>query len=387
MRCRDLDQLAYTVPSVGIPSHTIFCAQMFLIPLKDAGNFMVGASTKQLYLGLAILFAYVFLDADTAKSFKLRAEARAATKDLRKLLRFVVGAVAVDKHVPLNHFFQNNGSGQLLASYGKHMIDRLLQDGNTVDEVVAEILPTAAGSVATQAQAFAQMLDVYLQPAYVQHWTDIRRCAYSDDPEDFKTLQKYALEACRLAPSAFGLLRVAADGGTIKDGESTIKYKSGDVFYTDIVSAGRDKKVFSENAKEIDVTRDPGLYLHQGMGPHACIGAQITQVSLAVQLGEFAKLKNLQRVPGLAGELKCTTNLPGGNPGKIRVYMTEDWSSWWPFPTSEFLVSISSFWCTADLIAAMKVQHEGHCRTLADHGMRRTDSGVGLPEILMNGHA
>lgn len=316
---------------------------MFHLPIEDPDHLLPGASTRSLYLGLATLFAYVFLDGDTTRSFKLRTNAKKATGKLRKLVRTVVQAVALGEHLHLNNLF---GSGKLLSDYGINMIKRLLSTGKKVDEVVAEILPTAAGAVATQAQAMAQMLDVYLEPDNMIHWTEIRRCAYSNDPDDFKTLQKYALEACRLAPAAFGLLRIAAEGGTIQDDDRTVIYKRGDIIYTDFVSAGRDERVFGKNANEIDVSRDhPSDYIQQGYGPHACIGQNISQISLAVQLGLFAKLKNLKRVPGQAGKLKYTTELPGGNPGSIRVFMTEDWSSWWPFPTSKSLFHICGMSC------------------------------------------
>lgn len=326
--------------SVGNPSHTLFAAQMFLIPIKDGSNAMVGASTKDLYLGLAVLFAYVFLDGDTSKSFKLRARARNAGERLKRLIRLVVEAVAIGEHLHVNKLFDMSRSGKLLSDYGRHMIERLIRSGKTVDEVVAEIIPTAAASVPTQAQAMVQMLDVYLKPEHMHHWPEIRRCAYSDDREDFEKLQKYALEGCRLAPAAFGLLRVAAEEGTIQDHERSVSYDSGDVLYTDFVAAGRDEKVFGKDPNEIDVTRDLDLYIHQGVGPHSCVGRAISQISLAVQLGLFAKLKNLRRVPGQAGELKYTTNLPGGNPGGVRVYMSEDWSSWWPYPTSKLFPSL-----------------------------------------------
>lgn len=307
---------------------------MFLIPIKDGGDFSVGATTKDLYLGLAVLFAYVFLDADTTKSLKLRVSAKKATQKLKKLIRLVVEAVAIGEHLHINKLLDMSSSGKLLSDYGRRMIERLIRGGKSVDEVVAEIIPTAAASLPLQAQAMVQILDLYMKPEHMHHWPEIRRCAYSEDPEDFKTLQKYALEGCRLAPAAFGLLRIAAEGGTIQDDKRSVMYNRGDVLYTDFVSAGRDKEAFGRNANEIDVTHDLGRYLHHGMGPHACIGRSITEISLAVQLGLFAKLKNLRRVPGQAGELKYTTNVPGGNPGAVRVYMTEDWSSWWPFPTS-----------------------------------------------------
>jgi Cytochrome P450 len=373
---------------------------MFNIPIKHPGDLMPGASTKDLYLGLSILFAYVFLDGDTCRSFKLRASAKKATEKLKNLVRTVVLAVAIGEELHLNKLFDASSSERFLADYGRHMIQRLLKGGGKkVDEVVAEILPTAAASVATQAQAMAQMLDVYLQPEHMRHWPEIRRCAYSHDLEDFNTLQKYALEGCRLAPAAYGTVRIAAEGGTLQDGATTIKYKKGDMIYTDFVRAGRDEQTFP-NPDQVDITRDLGLYIHQGIGPHACIGRAITQVSLAVQLGLFAKLKNLKRMPGQAGQLKYSTHLPGGAPETIRVYMTEDWSSRWPFPTSKHLLhsfpSLSMPQNTDDIFCffpAMKVQHNGFCKTIEEHeaapaqsDMRMTDSGIGLPEIRMNGH-
>lgn len=309
---------------------------MFHIPIKGDGNIVLATTTKDLYLGLAVLFAYVFLDGDTAKSFKLRASAKAATDKLKKLVGSIVHLVSISRHSRLNELFGWGSSGRLLADYGTHMIERLFEVGKSEEEIVAEILPTAAASVATQAQAMAQMIDVYLEDEYKHHWPEIRRCAYSDEEEDFETLKKYALEGCRLAPAAFGLLRLTQEDGKIEDGEGKpVEYHRGDLLYTDFVAAGRDSNVFP-NPDMIDVHRDSNLYIHQGMGPHSCLGRDITEISLAVQLGLFARLKNLRRMPGQAGKLKYTTNLPGGNPGAIRVYMTEDWNSWFPFPTSKF---------------------------------------------------
>jgi hypothetical protein len=343
---------------------------MFHLPIKDSGDPLIGTSTKDLYLGLAVIFAYVFLDGDTTKSFKLRASAKAATEKLSKLIRVVVEAVAFGKHLHLHKIFDMGSSVRLLSVYGRHMIERLIRAGKTVEEVVAEIIPTAAGSVATQAQAMAQMLDVYLKEEHMHHWADIRRCAYSDDPEDFMTLQKYALEACRLEPAVFGVMRISVGTESIRDGKDLLEYSTGDSIYTDFVAAGRDQAVFGKNADQIDVTRDMNSYLHHGSGPHSCIGRAITQVSLAVQLGLFAKLKNLKRVPGQAGNLKYTTKLADRNLGSVRAYMTEDWSSWWPFPTSKlpFLLPLLGISLVLIFLAlAMKVQHEGFCKTMAEH--------------------
>lgn len=44
----------------------------------------------------------------------------------------------------------------------------------------------------------------------------------------------------------------------------------------------------------------------------------------------FAKLKNLRRARGLQGVMKSGT-VPGTD---VRVFMTEDWSSWSALPTT-----------------------------------------------------
>ena len=374
---------------------------MFNIPIKESEDRLVSISKKDLYVALAVLFTYVFLDGDTASSFKLRAGAKKATEGLSKLFRMIVEKANSGKHLHLlSGVFTGSESARLLSGYGEHMIRRLIKRNRSVDDVIGEILPTAAAAVATQAQAMSQMLDLYLKPEHSHHWAEIRRCAYSDEAEDFKTLQKYALEACRLEPAAFGLMRTASQGGSIRDHEKLVEYQAGDYIWVDIVEASRDPAKFGENANEIDIDRHESDYIHQGVGPHSCLGKEMSTVALATQLGLFAKLKNLRRVEGQAGHLKYTTKLAGEMSDNVRTYLQADWSSWWPFPTSKLFCCFSltnPFWLTYYL-SAMKVLHEGLCETLAEHDMQspsptpeshiRADSGISIiPEIRTNGYA
>ena len=309
---------------------------MFHLPLKSAGDISVGITVDQLYLALAVLFAYVFLDLDTARSFKLRSGARTATEGVSKLVRIVCDAVKVGKTLHLNKLFSMGSSGKLLQDYGVNLLQRLFDGGKSVDDVVWTIIPTVAAAVATQAQHFGQMLDLYLRDEYMHHWPDIQECAWSNDPADFEKLKKYALEANRLAPAAFGLLRSTALDGTVDDGKKgKVKVKEGEQIYVDFVSAGLDPETFP-NPTEIDITRDPDLYIHHGYGQHKCLGRPIVEVAMAAQLKVFAKLKNLKRAPGLQGELKSEIPSPQPSPGSIKVFMKEDWSDWWPFPASKF---------------------------------------------------
>ncbi|EXJ93786.1 hypothetical protein A1O1_02179 [Capronia coronata CBS 617.96] len=352
---------------VANPSHAIFVARMFHLPLKKHGDLNpVAIEVDQLYLGLAILFAYVFLDGDAASSFKLRSSAKTATDGLAKLIGIVCKAVKAGSMLHLGELFPTGKAGQLLEDYGVNFLKRLFEGGKKVDEVVWAIIPTAAAAVATQAQHFTQMLDIYLSDEYYNaHWAEIQRCAWSDDPADFDKLKGYALEANRLAPAAFGLLRKSNIDTVIDDNGTKVDIKTGDQIYTDFISAGLDETVFPD-PKKIDPTRDRSLYIHHGYGPHSCLGRPIVEIAMAAQLKVFARLKNLRRAPGLQGELKKTVPSPNPtssdpkpSPGSISVYMLEDWSSWFPFPTS------------------LKVHHEG----LAREQPEQLSGKTGVPGI------
>jgi hypothetical protein len=285
----------------------------------------------------------VFLDLDAARSFKLRLGAKSSGDQIAKLVKIVCEAVKADSYLHVSDLFRMGRAGKLLGDFGTRLLRRLFEDGKSVDEVVWTIIPTCAASIATQAQHFAQMLDLYLSDEYKKHWPDIQACAWSEKVEDFEKLKGYALEAHRLAPAAYGLLRKSRVNATIDDAGKKVSVKADDQLYTDFFSAGLDPKVF-KNPKEININRDRSLYLHHGYGQHMCLGRPIVEVAMAAQLKVFAKLKNLRRAPGLQGQMKKTnppanpvSSDPQPTPGRIDVFMKEDWSDWWPFPTSKSL--------------------------------------------------
>jgi hypothetical protein len=331
------------VRDIANTSHAIFSAKMFHIPIKGPKDLNpLGVEVDQMHLAFSVMFAYVFLDLDTARSFSLRAGAKASGEAIAKLLGIVCEAVQADRYLHLTDLFRMGRAEKILGEYGTRLIRRFFKGGKSVDEVVWTIIPTVAAAVATQAQHMSQMLDLYLSEKYSHHWPDIQACAYSDNPEDFNKLKKYALEANRLAPAAFGLLRKCRVSTTINDGSKKVKVEEGDQLYTDFVAAGMDPDVFP-NPEEIDITRDSNLYLHHGYGKHACIGRPIVEIAMAAQLKVFAKLKNLRRAPGLQGQIKRTvpppnpvSSDPHENPGRIEAFMKEDWSDWWPFPCCKY---------------------------------------------------
>ena len=327
--CYQLD----AVRDVGNPSHAIFMATMFHIPLTSSESMLPSVTCDQLYQILGALFAYVFIDIDPASSMALRDGAKDAVDKLGKLVKLICEAVRIGDFFMLDRLFSHKRYGPdatpkvLLSDYGVRMIRRLFEGGKSVDEVVWTIIPTAAAGVATQAQGWAQMLDLYLSDEYKHHWEDIQDCSLSDEPEDFNKLFRYGLEGYRLATPAFGLLRKAAVDAVIQDGKNgPVHVHEGDQIYVNFVSAGTDPDVF-EDAKSVRLDRPLEKYIHHGWGPHSCLGRDMVGVAMASQLRVFGRLRNLRRAPGLQGQLKSQTIN-----GVIKVFMKENWGDWFPFP-------------------------------------------------------
>lgn len=184
------------------------------------------------------------------------------------------------------------------------------------------------------------MLDFWLQEANATHWAEVQRLAQDPSPAAFAKIRKYVLESLRISCTpAYGVFRVcAAQSATIIDGARTSVAHAGDVIFLDFLKAGTDPSKFPDPLK-FNLDRPEEDYIHQGYGPHQCLGREITFVSLAVQLRAFARLKNLRRAPGPAGKLLSKT-LPGST---FKVFLNEKLDAWTPFPRT-LQVIFDDFW-------------------------------------------
>ncbi|RKK92075.1 Psi-producing oxygenase A [Fusarium oxysporum] len=318
------------VRDIGNLAHAHFTSQFFGIPLQEYGAGSDSYTVRALSDVLANLFGYVFLDLDTAASYKNRVVAAAETKSLGEKMQTTVAGIKAQRFPSLRHMLRIASSDGVLRSYGVELIDRLLESGKGVDEAVWTIIPTAAAACATQAQGWAQMIDLYLSDKYYSHWPAIQKLAMSDEPEAFEKLKKYALEGFRLSTPAFGLLRtVVADKADLRDGPRVVSVKKGDTIFTDFVTAGLDATKFPD-PYEIKLDRPDDLYIHHGWGPHACLGRPIVTVAGASMLRVCARLGNLRRAPGQAGEMKSKRVNDA-----FKVYLAENGSKWGPFPVSK----------------------------------------------------
>lgn len=176
---------------------------------------------------------------------------------------------------------------------------------------------------------FAQAVDWYLSEDGKPYIEEIRRIAVQDSTDETDALLLgYAMEGIRMA-GTFGLYRKAAAVDTItEDDGRQVQVQPGDRVFCSFVSAAQDAKHFPE-PKTVNPRRPLDSYIHYGDGPHACLGRNISQVALTELFRAVFRKKGLRRVPGPQGLLKKVPR-----PGGFYVYLTEDWGSIWPFPTT-----------------------------------------------------
>jgi hypothetical protein len=150
---------------VGNLAHAAFVGHFFAIPLQSTTG---GAAAPDSYTerslsdALAHLFAYVFLDLDTAQSFKNRLVSARDTERLGKVMQRAVADIKARRgrrgrgHSISQMVFGGGkpavGDDPVLSSYGPRLVERLLDGLGGVDETVWTIIPTAAAASATQAQ-------------------------------------------------------------------------------------------------------------------------------------------------------------------------------------------------------------------------------------------
>ncbi|KAK2592292.1 hypothetical protein QQS21_010012 [Conoideocrella luteorostrata] len=336
------------VQDIGNLAHAEFVGRFFGIPLRPEDSEHSATTNsytpRALYNVLAHLFEYVFLDLDTAKSYKHLVTATGETKQLGDILYRVTREIRSGEDGSLRRLVEDTlfnkadtsvENSDSLKHFGAALVKRLMEqsqgsDAEVIDETVWTVIPTAAAACATQAQAWAQLIDIYLSDDYKSHWPEIQRLAQSDDPASFEVLKRYALEGFRLFPAASGVLRVVASPTPVTIPSAPTPLAPGATVFADFITAGRDPSKFPE-PETIKLDRPYDSYIHHGWGPHSCLGRPIVETAAASMLRQFALLcPNLRRAPGEAGEMKKKLYN-----GAFPVFLSQDGGDWESFPVAK----------------------------------------------------
>jgi hypothetical protein len=132
--------------SVGNITFVNFFAKLFAIPLKDTENPKGLITDQELFLILGAIFTYLFFNADESSGLKLQINTFDAYKQAAELLKVNVTKVklagGLDKAI--DDIKDPKG---FLHLYGDNLIRRMLKDGNSIDDIVAQALLTSTGVI------------------------------------------------------------------------------------------------------------------------------------------------------------------------------------------------------------------------------------------------
>jgi cytochrome P450 len=321
-----------------VPVH--LAADLFNLHLKTADHPMGALTEDQLYVILLRIFTDIFLDLDPASSFPLRQRALQAVQALGEVTKLTVHEVDGFSGLlnELKSLFSPHTENSPLPDFGSHIIQRLLDSGREVHNFAwGYIISTISGLAPPQGQVFAQLLEYYLTEGK-EHLDKMRDLALKDDDGSFNILMHYVMEGARLGGETAVFRRVARDA-SIEDSGRTLKVKQGDTIMVNFRVAGRDPSVFPDPDK-VKTDRPLEAYIHQGYGPHQCIGLDMAKVCLTSLVKVVLKeCPGLRPAPGRQGVVQKVATVLGpenleSKDMRFHRYLSETGDRYWPVPAS-----------------------------------------------------
>ncbi|KAH8683552.1 heme peroxidase [Ilyonectria robusta] len=313
------------VRDVGNMAHTHFVSRVFNLPLKTNQNPKGVYSEQELYMALAVVYLSVFCSVDPVELFPLRQQAKQVATQLGKVIEMNVKLATT---LGMSGFFTKQDKSDPLASYGVSLAKCLKKEGLSTDDIVwSQILPTAGAMVPNQGQAFAQSVDWYLSPAGEQYRAELHRIALLESgAETDALLLGYAMEGVRMA-GGLGLHREAVSSDVIaEDDGCKVNIQAGDKVFVSFTSAAKNAAHFP-SPDVVDPKRPLDSYIHSGLSAHTDLSREVSHIALTELFRTVFRKKGLKRAAGPQGEMKKVN-------GNTSVYMNEEWSSLWPFPTA-----------------------------------------------------
>jgi hypothetical protein len=144
--------------SVGNITFVDFFAKLFGVPLKNTENPRGLLTEQEYFLVLGAIFTYLFFNADESSGLKLKINTVDAYKQVSDLLKANVTKVKLAGGLDKVIDDIKNPKG-FLNLYGDNLIRRMLKDGNTVEDVVAQALLTSTGVI-------------NISPQVISHWSE-----------------------------------------------------------------------------------------------------------------------------------------------------------------------------------------------------------------------
>jgi linoleate 8R-lipoxygenase/9,12-octadecadienoate 8-hydroperoxide 8R-isomerase len=146
MRLESTPRVNLADGSVGNIAIVNFFARLFNFPLKTAETPGGLLTQEELFEILGAIFTFLFFNGDEGSGLKLKSATVSAYAQVSQLVKLKVEEIKLLGKLDEAVDDLKNPKG-FLHLYGDNLIRRMLKDGNSVDEVVTQILLTSTGVI------------------------------------------------------------------------------------------------------------------------------------------------------------------------------------------------------------------------------------------------
>ncbi|KAI9146726.1 Psi-producing oxygenase A [Paramyrothecium foliicola] len=289
------------IRDIAIPLNARFLADLCYFDLRSEENPEGTLSVAELYKSMANIRILTTNNSDAAEAWNRRRRAAEGAKVIidstRKLVDEVVSSrgfglgisSALHKKFSRQAYIKNNS----LRSLGFKLVDALLAQGNSSENVVDQLWLMAFGGIGVLVTTFYEILEFFLRPENQSIWNEVQDIAREGDLPKLRT---YVAEAQRLT-SPLRIIRSPAAAAEVEGKQ----VGPDNVLILNIANAGRDPANVPD-ADKFDPTREQPEVGCFSTGQHE------------------SGLKNLRKAPGPAGEVKII------NVGFEKIYLNDNWS-------------------------------------------------------------
>ena len=217
-----------------------------------------------------------------------------------------------------------SGERHLLAALVAVKREQAGASGDIDEHIRAILAELLVGGIYTVGKAFANIVDLVLDPRRIEpriagilvadgsRRTDLMTvlrevCSPADEATRKRGLNAFIGECLRFRPVSPALFRICTSDTEVGGQEM----RKGDLVCTLVQAANMDPRKFNA-PHDFRLDREPGPYLHFGPagGPHRCLGEHIAMAELRSMLMTIAELKELRRAAGPKGDLEELLRLP-----------------------------------------------------------------------------
>jgi hypothetical protein len=116
---------------------------MFNMPIKTEKTPHGLVTEEQLFEGLGVIFTYIFFNGDEATGLFLKNTASTVYQQFAQLLKLNITKIKAEGK--LGEKLGHKEGDSFMQLYGDNLIRKMLKDGYSADDIVCQILLTAAG--------------------------------------------------------------------------------------------------------------------------------------------------------------------------------------------------------------------------------------------------